>query len=81
MCGRVRILTDFSEIRIAFPIPPELPAPNLAPNWERGADRSAARRAVRRQGRTATVEMMSCGLVPFVAPMPPNRSCTATWYI
>jgi len=25
MCGRVRISTDFSEIRIAFPMPPELP--------------------------------------------------------
>jgi putative SOS response-associated peptidase YedK len=33
MCGRVRISTDFSEIRIAFSIPPELPPPNLAPNW------------------------------------------------
>ena len=33
MCGRVRISTDLSEIKIAFPIPPELLTPNLGPNW------------------------------------------------
>jgi hypothetical protein len=35
MCGRLRISTDFSEIRIAFSIPPELLPPNLAPNWRK----------------------------------------------
>jgi hypothetical protein len=29
----MRISTDFSEIRIAYPIPLELPPPNVAPDW------------------------------------------------
>jgi len=33
MCGRVKLDSDFSEIRIAFRIPPERPAPNFAPSW------------------------------------------------
>ena len=33
MCGRVKLSTDFGEIRIAFRIPPERPAPNFAPSW------------------------------------------------
>jgi putative SOS response-associated peptidase YedK len=33
MCGRARLSTDFSEIRIAFRIPPERPTPNFAPTW------------------------------------------------
>ena len=33
MCGRVRLSTDFSEIKIAFRIPPEWPVPNFAPTW------------------------------------------------
>src|SRR5271168_4648153 len=33
MCGRVKLDSDFSEIKIAFRIPPERPAPNFAPSW------------------------------------------------
>jgi putative SOS response-associated peptidase YedK len=33
MCGRVKLDSDFSEIKIAFKIPPEHPAPNYAPSW------------------------------------------------
>ncbi len=34
MCGRVRLSDDFSEIKIAFRIPPEYPTPNTyAPSW------------------------------------------------
>ena len=34
MCGRVRLSDDFSEIKIAFRIPPEFPTPNTyAPSW------------------------------------------------
>jgi len=34
MCGRVKLSTDFSEIRIGFRIPPERPAPNFAPSYD-----------------------------------------------
>ena len=36
MCGRARLSSDVSEIKIAFGIPripPERPAPNIAPSW------------------------------------------------
>jgi hypothetical protein len=31
--GRVKLSIDFSEIKIAFRIPAERPAPNFAPSW------------------------------------------------
>jgi len=33
MCGRVRLSSDVSEIKIAFRIPPDRPTPNIAPSW------------------------------------------------
>jgi hypothetical protein len=34
MCGPAELATDFSEIKIAFRIPPEHPTPNsYAPSW------------------------------------------------
>src|SRR5690349_24835596 len=33
MCGRARLSSDVSEIKIAFRIPPERPAPNFAASW------------------------------------------------
>lgn len=33
MCGRVRLSSDISEIKLVFSIPPERPMPNIAPGW------------------------------------------------
>ena len=33
MCGRVRLSSDVSEIRLVFGIPPERPIPNFPPSW------------------------------------------------
>src|SRR5271156_4448919 len=33
MCGRARLSSDVSEIKLAFAIPPERPTPNIAPSW------------------------------------------------
>ena len=33
MCGRARLSTDFSEIKIVFNLPPDRPMPNFAPTW------------------------------------------------
>ena len=33
MCGRARLSTDFSEIRIVFRMPPDRPLPNFAPTY------------------------------------------------
>jgi hypothetical protein len=33
MCGRARLSSDVSEIKLAFSIPPHRPTPNIAPSW------------------------------------------------
>ena len=33
MCGRVRLSSDVSEIKLVFSIPPHRPTPNTAPSW------------------------------------------------
>jgi hypothetical protein len=33
MCGRVRLSSDVSEIKLVFSIPPYRPTPNIAPSW------------------------------------------------
>jgi putative SOS response-associated peptidase YedK len=33
MCGRARLSSDISEIKLVFSIPPERPAPNFAASW------------------------------------------------
>jgi hypothetical protein len=33
MCGRARLSSDVSEIKLVFSIPPHRPIPNIAPSW------------------------------------------------
>jgi hypothetical protein len=33
MCGRVRLSSDVSEIKLVFSIPSHRPTPNFAPSW------------------------------------------------
>jgi putative SOS response-associated peptidase YedK len=33
MCGRVRLSSDYSEIKIQFRMPPQVDIPNFGPNW------------------------------------------------
>ena len=33
MCGRVRLSSDVSEIKLVFSIPPHRPNPNFPPSW------------------------------------------------
>jgi hypothetical protein len=33
MCGRARLSSDVSEIKLVFGIPPERPTPNFPPSW------------------------------------------------
>jgi hypothetical protein len=33
VCGRVRLSSDVSEIKLVFSIPPHRPTPNIAPSW------------------------------------------------
>jgi hypothetical protein len=33
MCGRARLSSDVSEIKLVLSIPPDRPMPNIAPSW------------------------------------------------
>jgi hypothetical protein len=48
MCGRVRLSSDVSEIKLVSSIPPHRPTPNNRAQLERGADRPAPGGYVRR---------------------------------
>jgi len=68
MCGRVRLSDDFSEIKIAFKIPPEYPTPNsYAPSWNVApTDNLPIVRYNPKEG-SRTLDMMRWGLVPYWA--------------
>jgi len=68
MCGRVKLSDDFSEIKIAFRIPPEFPTPNTyAPSWNVAPTDNLP--IVRYNEKTASrsLDMMRWGLVPYWA--------------
>jgi putative SOS response-associated peptidase YedK len=64
MCGRARLSSDVSEIKIVFGIPPERPAPNFAPNWN--AAPTALLPVVRfdADDRQRSLDVMRWGLIP-----------------
>jgi putative SOS response-associated peptidase YedK len=67
MCGRARLSSDVSEIKLVFSIPPERPAPNFAASWNVAPTDSLP--VVRYDGRTGerSLDLMRWGLVPFWA--------------
>jgi putative SOS response-associated peptidase YedK len=67
MCGRARLSSDVSEIKLVFSIPPERPTPNTAPSLERRANRSPP--VVRYDAKEGdrSLDVMRWGLVPFWA--------------
>jgi putative SOS response-associated peptidase YedK len=67
MCGRVKLSTDFSEIRIAFRIPPERPAPNFAPSWNVAPTDSLPIIHYDAKAGERSAGMMPWGLVPYWA--------------
>src|ERR1700723_296507 len=67
MCGRVKLSTDLGEIRIAFRIPPERPAPNFAPSWNVApTDPLPIVRYDAKEGHRA-LDLMRWGLIPYWA--------------
>jgi putative SOS response-associated peptidase YedK len=64
MCGRARLSSDVSEIRIAFAIPPERPTPNFAATWN--AAPTDPLPVVRFDDREhqRSLEVMRWGLIP-----------------
>jgi SOS response associated peptidase (SRAP) len=63
MCGRVRLSSDYSEIKIRLKFAPDAPAPNFEPDWNKPptADMLVAIRSV--DGKRAP-KLMKWGLIP-----------------
>jgi putative SOS response-associated peptidase YedK len=63
MCGRIRLITDFSEIKIKLKFDAESPAPNYAPDWNiPSTGRMLV--AIRSVDGKRTAKMTKWGLIP-----------------
>jgi putative SOS response-associated peptidase YedK len=67
MCGRARLSSDVSEIKIAFGIPPERPTPNFPPSWNVApTDTLPVVRYDTKAGQRS-LDMLRWGLIPYWA--------------
>jgi putative SOS response-associated peptidase YedK len=66
MCGRARLSSDVSEIKLVFSIPPDRPTPNFAPSWNVAPTDPLPIVRRDRDGRRS-LDIMRWGLVPFWA--------------
>jgi putative SOS response-associated peptidase YedK len=67
MCGRARLSSDVSEIKIAFAIPPLRPAPNFAASWNVAPTDPLPIVRYDAKEHQRSLEVMRWGLVPFWA--------------
>jgi putative SOS response-associated peptidase YedK len=67
MCGRARLSTDVSEIKLVFSIPPHRPTPNFPPSWNVApTDPLPVVRYDTRAGEIS-LDLLRWGLVPYWA--------------
>ena len=67
MCGRARLSSDVSEIRLVFSIPPARPAPNIAPSWNVAPTDPLPIVHYDAKAGTRDLEVMRWGLIPYWA--------------
>jgi putative SOS response-associated peptidase YedK len=67
MCGRARLSSDVSEIKIAFGIPPERPTPNFAASWNVAPTDPLPVVRYDTKDHQRSLDVMRWGLVPFWA--------------
>src|SRR5438270_9890548 len=65
MCGRAKLETDVSEIKIALRIPPEYPTPNFPPSWNIAPTDSLPIVRYDAKAGSRTLDLMRWGLVPY----------------
>ncbi len=67
MCGRARLSSDVSEIKLVFRVPPHRPTPNVPPNWNVAPTEDLP--IVRWDGKAGerSLDNMRWGLVPYWA--------------
>jgi putative SOS response-associated peptidase YedK len=67
MCGRARLSSDVSEIKLVFSIPPHRPTPNFPPSWNVApTDQLPVVRYDRKAGERS-LDLLRWGLVPYWA--------------
>ena len=65
MCGRARLSSDYSELKIQFSVPDDAPAPNFSPNWNMAPTHTAP--IVRLEQGRRMIDLAKWGLLPFWA--------------
>ena len=64
MCGRARLSSDVSEIRLVFRIPPERPIPNFPPSWNVAPTDSVPVVRYDRKAGQRSLDLLRWGLIP-----------------
>jgi len=67
MCGRVKLEGDFSQLKTAFNIPDDYPAPNYAPSWNVAPTDSLPIVRYNSKDDQRKLDLMRWGLVPYWA--------------
>jgi putative SOS response-associated peptidase YedK len=67
MCGRVRLSSDVSEIKLVFGVPPERPAPNFAASWNVAPTDPLPVVRYEAKAGERSLDVMRWGLVPYWA--------------
>src|ERR1700741_1433919 len=67
MCGRARLSSDVSEIKLVFSIPPERPTPNIPANWKAAQTEDLPVFRYDARASQRSLDIMRWGLVPFWA--------------
>ena len=67
MCGRARLSSDVSEIKLVFSIPPHRPPPNFPPSWNAAPTDSLPVVRYDAKAGERSFDMLRWGLVPFWA--------------
>jgi putative SOS response-associated peptidase YedK len=65
MCGRARLSSDVSKIKIAFGLPPERPTPNFAASWNVAPTDPLPIVRYDAKDHRRSLQVMRWGLVPF----------------
>jgi putative SOS response-associated peptidase YedK len=67
MCGRVRLSSDVSEIKLVFSIPPHRPTPNIGASWNVAPTDPLPVVRYDAKASERSLDVMRWGLVPYWA--------------